>query len=180
MRLHRSIALIALTSSFAAPGFANTAKLDRKVATCLQEFKDNVPPRIQHYVAEAKGVLVFPGVLKAGVGWGAEYGRGALMVGGKTVDYYSVAGGSLGFQLGAQSRSQIVLFMTDEALANFRASHGWKAGVDGSIAVVALGAGGQFLTPDSVAKPILGFVFGAKGLMYNLSLEGQKYSRVKL
>ena len=45
-------------------------------------------------------MLVFPNVLKAGVGVGGEYGEGALLVGGKTGAYYNIAAASIGFQLG--------------------------------------------------------------------------------
>lgn len=176
-----ALALALALAAFAPAAHAGSdaAKIDREVRASLKEFSDNTPPKVKRYVAQAKGMLVFPKVIKAGIGIGGQYGEGALLIGGKTVDYYSVAGGSIGFQLGAQSRAQVVLFMTADALAKFRASKGWKAGVDGSVAVIELGAGGQVLTPDADRKPVLGFVYGAKGLMYNLSFEGQKFTRIK-
>lgn len=154
------------------------AEIAREVAATLKEFRANTPPKVQAYVARAKGVLVFPKVIKAGIGLGGEYGEGALLVGNRIIDFYAVAGGSIGFQFGAQSRSQVILFMTPEALSGFRKSSGWKAGVDGSVAVVTVGAGGEVMTPDE-KQPVLGFVYGAKGLMYNLSFEGQKFSKLK-
>jgi lipid-binding SYLF domain-containing protein len=128
-------------------------------------------------VQQAKGVLVFPAVFKAGFLVGGEYGEGALRVNGKTVDYYSTAAASFGFQLGAQKKSIIVLFMQPEALEKFRASEGWKAGVDASIAVVAVGAGGD-LDSSKLNQPILGFILDQKGLMYNLTLEGAKFTKL--
>lgn len=157
----------------------SAAEINRDVQRTLKEFRENTPPKAQRYVSKAAGVLVFPSVVKAGIGIGGEYGEGALLVGGKTVGYYSVAGASIGFQLGAQSRAQLILFMTPKALADFRKAKGWKAGVDGSVALVTLGAGGEVMTPDADNQAVLGFIYGAKGLMYNLSFEGQKFSKIK-
>jgi len=122
-------------------------------------------------------VLVFPSVIKAGIGIGGEYGEGALRVAGKTVDYYNTAAASIGFQLGAQSKSIVIVFMTDKALSDFRKSEGWKAGVDGSVAVVEWGVGEDINTVD-IKDPVVGFVFSNKGLMYNLTLEGSKFTRL--
>ena len=127
---------------------------------------------------KAKGLLVFPGVFKAGMGIGGEYGEGALRIHGKTVDYYSTAAASIGFQLGGEKRSIIIAFMTDEALKNFRDSMGWKIGADASVAVIALGAGTQISSAIS-NKPIVAFVFGEKGLMYDLSLNGAKVTKIQ-
>lgn len=127
--------------------------------------------------AKASGMLVFPNVIKAGLGIGGEYGEGALLVGGKAVAYYNIASASIGLQLGAQARSQVVLFMTQGALSKFRASKGWKAGVDGSVALATLGAGGS-IDSDTAKKPIIGFIFSNKGLMYNLTFEGSKISPI--
>lgn len=129
-------------------------------------------------INKAKGLLVFPGVFKAGIGIGGEYGEGALVINNKTVDYYSTAAASIGFQLGGQKKSIIIAFMTDEALKNFRDSMGWKIGVDASVAVIAVGAGTQLSSAIS-NKPIVAFVFGEKGLMYDLSLNGAKVSKIK-
>ena len=182
LRAPRTIALSALAAlslALTAPVAADAAKINTKVNATLKDFRENTPPKVHRYVATAKGVLVFPDVIKAGIGIGGEYGEGALLVGNKVVDYYSVAGASIGFQLGAQSRAQIILFMTPKALQSFRASKGWKAGVDGSVALITLGAGGEVLTPDADKQAVLGFVYGAKGLMYNLNFEGQKFTKIK-
>jgi len=97
---------------------------------------------------------------------------------GKTVDYYNTAAASIGFQLGAQVKSQVILFMSNDALKKFRASDGWKAGVDGSVALATLGADGS-VDSDTAQKPIIGFIFSNKGLMYNLTFEGTKMSKIK-
>lgn len=131
----------------------------------------------QEFLDAAKGVLIFPRVIKAGIGLGGEYGEGALRIDGETVEYYSTAAGSIGFQLGAQSKAIFVLFMTDDSLAKFRRSDGWKAGVDGSISLIKVGAAGAIDTQNT-NTPIIGFVLTNKGLMYNLTLEGTKMSRI--
>lgn len=171
-------AVLALSLAVSANAWAaSAAEIDADADTALQMFYDEVKPGKQ-LAKDAKGVLIFPKVFKAGIGLGGEYGEGALRVKGKTVDYYSTAAASLGFQLGAQKKSIIVLFMQDDALKKFRDSSGWKAGVDASVAVVTVGAGGEMDT-TKYKEPILGFIFGQKGLMYNLSLEGAKFTKLK-
>jgi lipid-binding SYLF domain-containing protein len=146
------------------------------VTETLKKFKQEVAGGSQ-FLAKANGVLVFPKVLKAGFGIGGEYGEGALLVGGKTVDYYSTAAASIGLQLGAQSKSLVIVFMSEQSLSYFRNSKGWKAGVDGSVAVVEWGAGEDINTID-IEDPIVGFVFSNKGLMFNLTLEGSKFTKL--
>jgi lipid-binding SYLF domain-containing protein len=166
-----------IASSFSVPAAAATAKeIDLDVDAALQRFYNEVGGG-KNFVQKAKGVLVFPSVLKAGIGIGGEYGEGALRVGGKSVAYYSTAAASIGFQLGAQSKTVILVFLADNALAKFRASDGWEAGVDGSVALIELGAGGS-LDTTNIKDDIVGFVFGNKGLMYNLTLEGSKMTKL--
>jgi len=135
-------------------------------------------PAARELSAQARAVLVFPRVWKGGIGIGAEGGEGVLRIGGKSVDYYRLAGGSFGLQLGLQRKSVVIMFMEPAALKKFRDSEGWKAGVDGSVAIASLGAGAA-LDTNTGQKPIIGFVTSNKGLMYNLSLEGSKITRVK-
>lgn len=127
---------------------------------------------------KAAGMLVFPAVFKAGIGIGGEYGEGALVIRRKTVDYYSTAGVSIGFQLGGAKKTIILAFMDKQALKDFRSSEGWKVGADASVTVVAVGADGSIDT-SKTNKPIVAFVFDEKGLMYNLTLEGAKITKLK-
>ncbi len=176
--LGTGVLCFALLAGAASEGWAATAgELDSRADVTLHRFYEHVRDG-EKLVKNAKGVLIFPAVYKAGIGLGGEYGEGVLRIKGKKVDYYSTAAGSIGFQLGVQKKSIVIIFTHDEALRDFRASSGWKAGVDASIAVVTVGAGGQMDTTQ-VNKPILGFVFGQKGLMYNLSLEGAKFTKIK-
>ena len=127
--------------------------------------------------SKAAGMLVFPRIIKAGVGVGGEIGEGVLIVGGQKVDYYRITSLSVGFQFGGQAKSEVIMFMTEDALRNFRENDGWEAGVDGSIAVVEFGVGKEIDT-NTIRDPIIGFVFSNKGLMYNLSLEGSKFWKI--
>ena len=147
---------------------ASASEINIKVDATLQRFKSTVLGG-ETFLNSAKGVLVFPNVIKAGIGVGGEYGEGALRIGGQTRAFYSTAAASIGFQLGAQSKSIVLVFMSDKALQDFRNSKGWKAGVDGSVALIEWGAAQDINTMD-ITDPIVGFVFNNKGLMYNLTL----------
>ena len=128
------------------------------------------------FLKAAKGTLVMAKVKKAGLIVGGEYGNGALRVGGKNVDYYNVTAGSAGLQIGAQEFNLILCFMDDAALKKFRASSGWQAGVDGTVALVNVGAGGS-LDTTKLKEPIAGFVFGQEGLMAGITVEGLKFTK---
>jgi lipid-binding SYLF domain-containing protein len=161
------------------PGLAlakTAAEIDAAVDAALKEFYSQVDGA-REFVAASRGVLVFPEVIKAGFGVGGEYGEGALRVDGKTVDYYATAAASIGLQLGAQAKTVVICFMQEQALADFRGSSGWEVGVDGSVAIVQVG-GGVSLDSTTIRDPIVGFVFGRRGLMFNLSLEGSKFTRL--
>ena len=126
----------------------------------------------------SKGALIFPAVFQGGIGIGGAYGEGALRIKNKTEAYYNIITGSIGFQLGGEKKTVVILFMTDPALKEFRNASGWKAGVDASVALVELGAGTSIDTAIA-NKPVVAFAFGRKGLMYNLVIEGAKVSRIK-
>lgn len=155
---------------------ASKEEIDADVKVAIAEFYEKSQAG-KALAEKASGMLVFPKVIKAGFGVGGEYGEGALLVKDKTVEYYSTAAASIGFQLGAQQKSQVILFMNDDVLKKFRDSDGWEAGVDGSVAVVELGVGGE-LSTNTAQEPIIGFVFSNKGLMYNLTFEGSKMTKL--
>ena len=159
-------------------GFAKSAKeIDAGVDDSIKKFYEKIG-EAEDLGKKAEGILVFPSVIKAGIGIGGEYGEGALRVKDKSVDYYSTAAASIGFQLGAQSKTVILMFMSKKALKKFRDSKGWKVGVDASVALIEVGAGGS-LDTTNLKQPILGFVLDQKGLMYNLTLEGSKMTKLK-
>ncbi len=170
-------ALIAGSLVPAVSRAATAREIDVSVDVALERFTKEVQGS-KELLSIAKGVLVFPSVYKAGFLVGGEYGEGALRIGGKTVDYYSTAAASLGLQLGAQAKTIILVFIRQDALSRFRSSEGWKVGVDGSVALLNVGVGGAIDT-ETIKDPIVGFVFGQKGLMYNLTLEGAKITRIQ-
>ena len=174
--MHPLIAAMLLLFAALPAYAASKEELDAKVNEAKSElFKHSSAAK--ELAAKAAGVLIFPEVTKGGIGIGGEYGEGALQVGGKSVAYYNTVSGSIGFQLGLQQKSQAILFMTTHELDKFRKSDGWKAGVDGSVALATLGAGGQIDT-ETAKKPIIGFIYSNKGLMYNLTFEGSKITKV--
>ena len=120
------LSVICLTFTGGNLWAGTAAQIDSNIEATLSHFYDKVPEG-KKLVNDAKGTLVFPNVYKAGFGIGGEYGEGALKVDGKTVAYYNTVAGSLGFQIGAQKKSIIILFMRDEALKSFRESSGWNS-----------------------------------------------------
>jgi lipid-binding SYLF domain-containing protein len=170
-------AIVVLSGWLSGPALAASAKeIDVGVDEAIVRFEKEVKGG-KGFLATSKGMLVFPKVLKGGAGFGGEYGEGALRIGGKTVDYYSTFQGSFGLQLGGEIKTLVVVFLEEGALKRFRESEGWKAGVDGSVSLVTLGAGGAIDT-NNLKDPIAAFVLGQKGLMYNLSFEGTKFTKL--
>lgn len=152
-------------------------ELDASANSTLKRLSSTVPGS-HELINKARGVLVFPSVLAAGLGIGGEYGEGALRINGKTADYYSIAAGSFGLQIGAQSKAIIFLFMTQEALDKFRSSQGWTAGVDASVAVIKAGANGE-VDLNTATQPVNVFVMTNQGLMANLTVQGVKITKLK-
>jgi lipid-binding SYLF domain-containing protein len=171
--------LFALVATFVATQSAPAATRPELEAYANEAIKRLYAesPAAQELGAQSRAMLVFPRVWKGGMGVGGEVGEGVLRVGGRSVDYYQLAGASVGFQLGLQRKAVVVMFMDSAALTKFRQSEGWKAGIDGSIAIASLGAGTSMDT-NTAQKPIIGFVVSNKGLMYNLSLEGTKLTKI--
>ncbi len=176
-RFCKALPAAALFLVMAAPAAAaSREELDARVRESIEALYEH-SSAAKELAGRSVGMLVFPKVVKGGIGIGGEYGEGALIIGGKTVAYYALAAGSIGLQLGVQQKSQVILFMMQRELDKFRESDGWKAGVDGSVALATLGAGGQ-VDSETAKKPIIGFVFSNKGLMYNLTFEGAKLTKI--
>jgi lipid-binding SYLF domain-containing protein len=134
-------------------------------------------PGTRDLAEKSTGMLVMPLMTEAGLGLGGAYGRGALRVGGVTVDYYSAARASIGPQIGAQQYSHVLFFMTAEALEEFRRSPGWAAGAD---IEYAFRDQGETLTAETTTtrSPVIAIVFGQAGLRVGATLEGTKYTRI--
>jgi lipid-binding SYLF domain-containing protein len=173
----RTISTFVVLLSASAVLAASASKIDREADKALQVFKEEVNGA-QVFLDQSAGYLVFPKVYKIGVvTLGAETGEGVLRIGGQSVAYYRTTAGSVGLQLGAQAKSIVIAFMTKESLQKFRDSEGWKVGVDGSVALIDIGVG-KTIDSNNVRDPVVGFIFGSKGLMYNLTLEGTKITKL--
>jgi lipid-binding SYLF domain-containing protein len=155
---------------------AKRARLDSSVDSALSKLHAQVPGS-RELTAKARGVLVVPSVISAGLGIGASYGQGALRVGGKTDGYYSTTSGSVGLLAGADSKAVYLLFMNQQALDKFRASRGWTAGADASVTMLKVGASATVDT-QTAQQPVVGYALSNAGLMANLSIDGTKINKI--
>lgn len=178
--IRRNLALVLMASllALAAPFSVADSKetIDANTIQALARLRAH-SPEAGELVDKAYAVLVFPDVVKMGFGVGGEYGEGALQIGGVTQAYYVIAGLSFGLEAGAEYKSEVILFMTEEALRKFRNSRGWQVGVDGAIALPDSGAEKSFDTLTAQG-PVLGFIFSNHGMLFNLSLDGAKITRI--
>lgn len=154
---------------------ASAAELEASANTALEALRRDVPGAGE-LMDNAKGVLVFPNIVKAGLGVGGQFGEGVLRKGGSTAGYYNTVAASIGWQIGAQSFSQVMLFMTDDALAYLDRTEGFEVGADISAVVANEGVGADLTS--SQLQPIIAYVFGQQGLMAGISLEGSKITKI--
>jgi len=169
--------VLVMTLSPAVSSYAATAReIDVSVDVALERFNKEVKGA-HEFTKSAKALLILPKVIKGGFFVGGEYGEGALRIGGKTVAYYNIASASFGLTFGGEQKDIIIAFMTDEALSKFRKSENWEAGVDGNIALVE--GVGATLSTETIKDPIVGFVFGVKGLIADASFKGSKLTKLK-
>ena len=173
-------ALLALVTALALlfPGAAVAAgneALDNQVKSALNALYEK-EPGAKALAAQAKGILIFPTIRKAGFIVGGQHGDGALLKKGKIVDYYTSTAVSVGLEAGAQAYSYALFFMTDEALKKFEASDGFEIGAEANVVFVDSGAGAGAGTASS-QPAVYGFVFGQKGLMAGASLQGTKITK---
>jgi lipid-binding SYLF domain-containing protein len=171
-----ALGLFAMATPDSVARAATAAEIEHDANETLRSFVRQVGGA-RELANKAVGILVFPSVVKAGIGIGGEYGEGLLIVDQRSAGYYNLISASFGFQLGVQERSVIIMFMTQSALDQFNRLSGWKIGVDGSVTIITLGIGGSIDT-DKVTQPVIGFILDQKGLMYNLTLEGSKITRI--
>jgi len=167
-----SLILLCNTLSFAD----SKAEIDANINVALQEFYEHSPEG-EILSKKAKGILVFPKITKVGFILGAGYGEGALLKNGKTIEYYSNITGSVGYQLGIEKRSQVVLFLEEEALSEFIESDGWDGGADASFTIATIGVAGT-TSYENIKDPVVAFIFSNQGLMFNFSIEGSKITKL--
>ena len=166
----------ALSACSTASISSSRGEIDTRVDQALIELYQTIPGA-QELANLAVGMLIMPRVNEAGFVGGAAYGEGALLIGNAKVDYYSVAGASIGFQIGAQRYKHALLFMTNEALAGFRAADGWEVGIDAEYAVLDKSAA-VTVTTGTYDKPVYALIYGQEGIIFGATVEGNKYSRI--
>ena len=173
------ISLLALTGCQSTGGqLANSsANITRDSNAALQDLYAN-NPEARILSKRAKGILVFPGIVKAGFLVGAQYGSGgALFKNGRTAGYYNIVAGSYGLQAGVQSFNYVMFFMDNASLNYLNNSEGWEVGVGPSLVVVDKGVA-KSLTTTTAKDGVYAYIFGQKGLMAGLGLQGSKISRI--
>lgn len=183
MNYFRNIAVF-LFITFIAAGFmapvsasaASAGEINRDANQALQKLYAKTPSA-KVLGEKAKGILVFPGIVKAGFIVGGQFGEGALIKNGKTVGYYNSVAVSYGLQAGAQKFGYALFFMTDEAMAYLNKSDGWEIGAGPSIVIVDEGISGS-LTTTTAKSDIYAFFFNQKGLMAGLGLQGTKVTKI--
>ena len=168
-------ALMFFLSTAAAAG-ETAAEIDRDVDVAIDKLYAS-SDAAKELSKVAKGILVFPNVIKGGLIVGGQYGVGALRVGGKTAGYYNTAAASYGLQAGAQSFGYAMFFMTDDALEYLKKSSGWEIGVGPSVVVVDDGLA-RSLTSTTAKDDIYAFFFSQKGLMAGLGIQGSKITEI--
>jgi len=157
---------------------AKTAQeIDASANAALARFDQQVKGGAK-FLATAKGVLILPEVVKAAFVFGGQYGEGVLRVEGHDTGYYSYAGGSWGASIGIQTKDIIMVFRDAGALKHFETASGWKVGVDADVTLVNVGAGADVSTMQ-INQPVVAFVVGQKGLMFDVSLSGAKISKIQ-
>ncbi|MFT5396635.1 MAG: lipid-binding SYLF domain-containing protein [Gammaproteobacteria bacterium] len=168
--------LMAISSLSLQAAESSAEEIDREVDVALQHlFKSS--PVAAELMKVAKGILVFPDVVKAGVIVGGQYGEGALRVGGKTENYYNTVAGSYGLQLGIQKFGYALILMTQDSLDHLKKSKGWEIGVGPSVVIVDEGIA-KSLTTTTAKEDIYAFFFDQKGLMAGLGIQGSKISPI--
>lgn len=134
-------------------------------------------PATRELGEKAKAVLVFPSILKAGLGIGGQGGNGTMFERGRPIGYYNIAGASFGLQIGVQEFSQAYFFNTEEALKTFRDTKGFQGGVGASAVAADFGANAA-ITSSTLQKPVVVATWSQAGLMAGATIEGAKITEI--
>jgi lipid-binding SYLF domain-containing protein len=156
---------------------ASAAEINRDVNSALRKLYKKTPAA-KELSKVAKGILVFPSIVKGGFIIGGQYGEGALRIHGKTAGFYSTAAASYGLQAGVQSFGYALFFMTDSALKYLHESNGWELGSGPSIVVVDAGFA-RSLSTTTAKSDIYAFFFDQKGLMAGIGIQGSKITKIE-
>lgn len=168
-----SLLLVLVTAGAAQAD--TSSEINASTDAAIADFRKSVKGA-DEYLAAGKGALVIPEVKKVGLVVGGQWGEGALRINGKTAAYYKMTAASVGFQAGYQKASYLFIFLTEDALKNFRSGKGWNAGIDAGVTVVDESVGASFDTLKAKSS-VVAFIFGKEGLMGGYSLKGQKLTK---
>lgn len=171
------LAVMALLFTTVMANAETAAEIDRSVDNALEMLYSD-SPAAKKLSQVAKGILVFPNVIKGGLLIGGQYGVGALRKDGKKAGYYNTVAASYGLQAGAQSFGYTMFFMTKDSLQYLDESSGWEVGVGPSIVVVDQGMA-KSLTTSTLKDDVYVFFTNQKGLMGGLGVQGSKISRIE-
>ncbi|WP_455231973.1 lipid-binding SYLF domain-containing protein [Geopseudomonas aromaticivorans] len=163
-------------SASSAVAAEDAAQLSKDAHAALQSLYADVPAA-KSLGDKAKAILVFPSITKAGLVIGGQYGEGVLMRGGKAVGYYSTAGASYGLQAGVQKYGYAMMFMTDAAFQALDKAEGFEVGIGPTVVVVDEGMA-RNATTATLKEDIYAFVFGQKGLMAGIGIQGTKITKI--
>jgi lipid-binding SYLF domain-containing protein len=178
------VTMLALSACTTTSSTGSAAPADQRKA--IDAAADSALSRLyaQHagsreLIASARGVLVFPSFVSAGFIVGGGSGTGVLRQANKTTGYYRMTEGSVGLLAGAQSQAVFILFMTEESLKRFLASNGWTVGADANVSMISVGANAA-VSSATAGQQVIGFVLTNGGLMANISLNGNRVTRLDL
>jgi lipid-binding SYLF domain-containing protein len=183
----KALKALFLTTALATAGLVMTTAIPAYAATEADLNQDSdqalaalykLHPFAEKLSHNAKAILIFPSVVKAGLIFGGAYGEGELKKGSQVLGYYNSITGSWGLQAGAQSYSYVVFLMTDKAARYIHKSHGWEIGVGPTVVIVDEGKA-KNLSSSTLKDDAYAFIYGQQGLMAGISLEGTKISRIK-
>jgi lipid-binding SYLF domain-containing protein len=171
------IALVALLSTTTALAFDRAADVDRleSSATILNEIMSAPDKGIPEEVfSNAKCVAVIPSMLKAAFGVGGAYGKGVASCrtehGWSAPAFFSLKGGSFGFQIGGEAADIVMLIMNDRGMSELLASK-VKLGADASAAAGPVGRHADASTDWKLQAELLTYS-RARGLFAGISLNG--------
>ncbi|MBV8617349.1 MAG: lipid-binding SYLF domain-containing protein [Curvibacter sp.] len=173
------IGAAALASGLAAPvaNAASSEELNQQATLALQNLY-KTRPGAEALGKQAKAILVFPKIIKAGLVFGGSYGEGVLYESNHVEGYYNSVSASWGWQAGAESYGYVVFLMNQKAVKYLDKSKGWEIGVGPSVVVVDEGVG-RNLSTSTLKNDAYAFIFDQQGLMASLSIEGTKITRIK-
>jgi len=183
MRARSLLTVAFLTALVAAPWSASPARaasakeINTKADASLKQLLDSTPAA-RSLSKSAKAILIFPDIVKGGFIIGGQVGDGVLREKGESTAYYRSVAASYGLQAGVQSFGYVLFFMDNESRAYLDRSEGWEIGVGPSIVIMDEGMG-KTMTTTTAKKGVYAFIFGQKGLMAGLGIQGTKITKIK-